>query len=131
MAKLIGYEIVKSYRSIYKIPVCTAILFNHESSLRNKDFVFKKIIDSVKKIKEDRKLRLRVGDINIKRDWGWGPEYMIGCHKILNSKKLDDYIIATGKTVSIKEIIKFSFKKFNMNWKDYTLIEKKILESLK
>ena len=125
MAKLIGYEIVKSYRSIYKIPVCTAILFNHESSLRNKDFVFKKIIDSVKKIKEDRKLRLRVGDINIKRDWGWGPEYMIGCHKILNSKKLDDYIIATGKTVSIKEIIKFSFKKFNMNWKDYTLIDKK------
>ncbi len=125
MAKLIGYEIIKSYRSIYKIPVCTAILFNHESSLRNKDFVFKKIIDNIKKIKEDRKLKLKVGDINIKRDWGWGPEYMIGCHKILNSKKLDDYIIATGKTVSLKEIIKFSFKKFNMNWKHYTLVEKK------
>ena len=103
MSKLIGYEIVKSYRSIYKIPVCTAILFNHESPLRSKNFVFKKIVDHVKKIKKNEKLRLKVGNIKIKRDWGWGPEYMIGCHKILNSKKIDDYIIATGKTVSLRK----------------------------
>ena len=126
MSKLIGYEIVKSYRSIYKIPVCTAILFNHESPLRSKNFVFKKIIDHVKKIKKNEKLRLKVGNIKIKRDWGWGPEYMIGCHKILNSKKIDDYIIATGKTVSLKEIIKNSFKQLGLNWKNYTIIEKKI-----
>ena len=56
---------------------------------------------------------------------------MNGCHKILNSKKIDDYIIATGKTVSLKEIIKNSFKKFDLNWKNYTVIEKKFLENLK
>ena len=79
-----------------------------------------------KKLKKNEKLRLKVGNIKIKRDWGWGPEYMIGCHKILNSKKIDDYIIATGKTVSLKEIIKNSFKQLGLNWKNYTIIEKKI-----
>ena len=88
MSKLIGYEIIKSYRSMFKIPVCTAILFNHESPLRPKSFVFfKKIIDNIKDIKKNSKKKLRIGNINIKRDWGWGPEYMIGCHKIINSKK--------------------------------------------
>ncbi len=125
MSKLIGYEIIKSYRSIYKIPVCTAILFNHESPLRSKDFVFKKIIDSTKKIEKDNKLKLKVGNINIKRDWGWGPEYMEGCYKILNSKKIDDYIIATEKTVSLKQIINFSFNKVNLNWKNHIIIDKK------
>ena len=125
MSKLIGYEIIKSYRSIYKIPVCTAILFNHESPLRSKNFVFKKVIDSAKKIKIDQKLKLKVGNINIKRDWGWGPEYMVGCHKILNTKKIDDYIIATEKTVSLKQIINFSFNKVNLNWKNHTIIDKK------
>ena len=126
MSKLIGYEIIKSYRVIYKIPVCTAILFNHESPLRKKNFVFKKIVDYAKKIMIDRKLKLKIGNIKIKRDWGWGPEYMSGCQKILNSKKIDDYIIATGKTVSLKEIIDHSFKKLNLNWKNFTIIEKKI-----
>ena len=71
---------------MFKIPVCTAILFNHESPLRPKSFVFKKIIDNIKDIKKNSKKKLRIGNINIKRDWGWGPEYMIGCHKIINSK---------------------------------------------
>ena len=126
MSKLIGYEIIKSFRLIYKIPVCTAILFNHESPLRKRNYVFKKIIDNAKKIRNNKKLKLKIGNIKIKRDWGWGPEYMSGCQKILNSKKIDDYLIATGKTVSLKEIINLSFRKFNLNWKDFTNIEKKI-----
>ena len=125
MSKLIGYEIIKSYRSMFKIPVCTAILFNHESPLRPKSFVFKKIIDNIKDIKKNSKKKLRIGNINIKRDWGWGPEYMIGCHKIINSKKIDDYIIATGKTVSLKKIIELSFHSVNLDWKKYTIIEKR------
>jgi len=107
LSKLIGYEIIKSYRTMFNIPVCTAILFNHESPLRPKKFVFKKIINSVEKVWKNNKARLRAGNIEVKRDWGWGPEYMTGCHKILNSKKIDDYIIKTGKTIALKkEIIK-------------------------
>ena len=124
LSKLIGYEIIKSYRTMFNIPVCTAILFNHESPLRPEKFVFKKIINSVEKVRKNNKARLRMGNIEVKRDWGWGPEYMTGCHKILNSKKIDDYIIATGKTIALKKIIEEFFKKYDLNWKKYTIIEK-------
>ena len=124
LSKLIGYEIIKSYRTMFNIPVCTAILFNHESPLRPEKFVFKKIINSVEKVRKNNKVRLRMGNIEVKRDWGWGPEYMMGCHKILNSKKIDDYIIATGKTIALKKIIEECFKKYDLNWKKYTIIEK-------
>ena len=117
LSKLIGYEIIKSYREMFKLPVCTAILFNHESSLRKNNYVLKKISSKIKNINNNKKKKILLGNINIKRDWGWAPEYMQACYKILNSKKIDDYIIATGQTVSLKKIIKIIFKekKLNMN----------------
>ena len=124
MSKLIGYEIIKSYRSIYNIPVCTAILFNHESDLRSNSYVIKKIAKYVSELNKNKKNVLKLGNINIKRDWGWGPEYMIGCSKILRSKKIDDYIIATGKTVSLREMIYYFFKQYNLSWNRFVKIEK-------
>lgn len=119
LSKLIGYEIIKSYREMFKLPVCTAILFNHESSLRKNNYVLKKISLKIKNINnnKNKNKKILLGNINIKRDWGWAPEYMQACYKILNSKKIDDYIIATGQTVSLKKIIKIIFKekKLNMN----------------
>ncbi len=127
MSKLIGYEIIRSYRLTFKLPVCTAILFNHESSLRTNNYIIKKIINYAKKINFSKNKILEVGNINIKRDWGWGPEYMIGCNKILKSKKIDDYIIASGKTVSLKKIIYLIFKQYNLNWKSFTKVNKKYI----
>ena len=125
LAKLIGYEIVKSYREMYKIPVCTAILFNHESSLRHNNFIFKKIINNLQKIKRNDQHKLMVGNIEIKRDWGWAPEYMEACYKILASKELTDYIIATEKTIKLKKVISLFFKNYGLNWKKYTILNKK------
>ena len=125
LAKLIGYEIVKSYREMYKIPVCSAILFNHESSLRHNNFIFKKIINNLQKIKRNDQHKLIVGNIEIKRDWGWAPEYMEACYKILASKKLTDYIIATEKTIKLKKVISLFFKNYGLNWKKYTILNKK------
>ena len=125
LSKLIGYEIVKSYREMFKIPVCSAILFNHESPLRHKNFIFKKIIDSLEKIKKNGQHKLIVGNIEIKRDWGWAPDYMEACYKILNSQKITDYIIATEKTIKLKKIIDLFFKNSDLNWKKYTIINKK------
>ena len=125
LSKFIGYEIIKSYRKMFQIPVCTAILFNHESFLRSESFIFKKIINGTEKIFKNNKARLTLGNIEVKRDWGWGPEFMIGCHKILNSRMIDDYIIATEKTISLKKIIELCFKKYDLNWKKYTIISKK------
>ena len=129
LAKLIGYEIVKSYREMYKIPVCTAILFNHESSLRHNNFIFKKIINNLQKIKRNDQHKLIVGNIEIKRDWGWAPEYMEACYKILASKKLTDYIIATEKTIKLKKVISLFFKHYGLNWKKYTILNKKYYRS--
>ncbi|NMN67073.1 GDPmannose 4,6-dehydratase [Candidatus Pelagibacter ubique] len=124
LSKLIGYEIVKSYRRMYKIPVCTAHFFNHESSLRPKEFIFKKIINSLNEIKKNKKNRLKVGNIDIKRDWGWAPDYMEACYKIMNSNQITDYIVATKKTVQLKKIIQLFFKNYNLNWKEYTIVNK-------
>ena len=129
LAKLIGYEIVKSYREMYKIPVCSAILFNHESSLRHNNFIFKKIINNLQKIKRNDQHKLIVGNIEIKRDWGWAPEYMEACYKILASKKLTDYIIATEKTIKLKKVISLFFKHYGLNWKKYTILNKKYYRS--
>tara|TARA_Y100000590_G_C15530316_1_gene942894 strand:- start:149 stop:1090 length:942 start_codon:yes stop_codon:yes gene_type:complete len=125
LSKLIGYEIIKSYRQMYKLPICTVILFNHESPLRTQKYVFKKIIEGVKKINSKKIKKLSFGNLKIKRDWGWAPEYMIGCNKILNSNKIDDYIIATGKTISLEKLVYLCFKKYNLNWKKYISIDKK------
>ena len=129
LAKLIGYEIVKSYREMYKIPVCSAILFNHESSLRHNNFIFKKIINNLQKIKRNDQHKLMVGNIEIKRDWGWAPEYMEACYKILASKELTDYIIATEKTIKLKKVISLFFKHYGLNWKKYTILNKKYYRS--
>ena len=125
LSKLIGYEIIKSYRIMYKLPICSAILFNHESSLRTEKFVFKKIVDYLDKINKNKNKKLHLGNIEVKRDWGWAPDYMKACYKILNSKKIDDYIIATGKTTSLKNLVHLCFKHYNLNWKKYVIISKK------
>ena len=89
--------------------------FNHESLLRSKEYVIKKIIDYSK---SNKKTKLKLGNINIKRDWGWGPEFVQACHKILTSKKIDDYIIATGKTHSLKDVLKEAFLINNLTTKN-------------
>ena len=126
LSKLISYEIIKQYRNTYNLPVCSAILFNHESQLRPKKYVLKKLVSTVSKIKLRKKNTLSIGDINIKRDWGWSEDFMTACNLILEKNKIDDYIIATGKTVSLKTMIKLAFKHQNLDWKKYTKIDKNL-----
>ena len=111
MSKLICFEIIKSYRNMFNLPVCSAILFNHESNYRNKDYVFPKILKMIERISKNRKLKIKLGNINIKRDWGWAPEYMHGCYKIINSKNIEDYNIATGSSTSLKTLYHSHLKK--------------------
>ena len=122
LSKLIGYEMIKSYRQMFGINVCSAIFFNHESPLRSKEYVVKKIIDYVK---GDQKKKLKLGNINVKRDWGWGPEFIELCHRILNSKHIDDYVIATGKTNSLKKILKEIFSIKNLDYREFVSINEK------
>jgi len=125
LSKLIGYEIVKSYREMFNLPVFTIIFFNHESILRNKDFVFKKIIDYLKK--KDFSKKINLGNLNIIRDWGSSKEYMQILYRIIKNKKIEDYVIATGHSSKLSEVIRLFFLKFNLNYKDYIKIDKKLL----
>ena len=87
VAKAAGYHYTKIYRESYNLFVCSGILFNHESPLRSKEFVTKKIIDISKKIKKENKINLNLGNIDIYRDWGWAPEYVEAMWLMLQKKK--------------------------------------------
>ena len=99
-------------------------MFNHESSLRKKNFVIKKIIAEIKKIKKNRKHKLKIGNLNIFRDWGWAPEYVFAMWLMLNSKNFKDYVIGTGNKISIKKIIFYLFKKNQLSTKKNVIISK-------
>ncbi len=124
LSKLIAYEIVKFFRKKFNLKICSGIMFHHESILRDKDFVLKKIIENTEKIKNKEMKKLYLGNINVSRDWGWAPEYVKLIYKIMNSNKIDDYIIATGKTVKLKTLIKKIFNHHQLNWKNYVSIQK-------
>jgi GDPmannose 4,6-dehydratase len=124
LSKLIGYEIVKSYREMFNLPVFTIIFFNHESILRNKDFIFRKIISYLKR--RDFSKKISLGNLNIIRDWGSSEEYMQIVYKIIKHKKIEDYVLATGHSTKLSEVIRLFFLKFNLNYKNYIKIDKKL-----
>lgn len=118
-AKLSSYQLVKKYREMDGVFCCTGILSNHESSLRSSKYISKKIIEGAKNIYKRKQKKIILGNINISRDWGWAPEYVELFWKILNLNEPQDFIIASGKTTSLKNFIKLVFEKFDLNWKNH------------
>tara|TARA_B100000900_G_C20553776_1_gene705890 strand:- start:558 stop:1610 length:1053 start_codon:yes stop_codon:yes gene_type:complete len=126
VAKLYAHWITKNYREAYKIYACNGILFNHESSRRGETFVTKKIVSALCRIKEGKQKKLFLGNLNAKRDWGHAKDYCYAMWKILQQKKPDDYVIATGKQYSIKQFINITANKLKLKikWKGKGLKEK-------
>ena len=110
VAKAAGYWITKIYRENFGLYCCTGILFNHESPLRSNEFVTKKIVDTSKKIKKNKKKILKLGNINISRDWGWAPDFVEGFWLMLQQKKPIDLILGTGKSHTIREFVNEVFR---------------------
>jgi GDPmannose 4,6-dehydratase len=123
-AKLYGYWITKMYREGYGIFACNGILFNHESPLRGLEFVTRKISNAVAKITLGLEKEIRLGNLEAKRDWGYVPEYVESMWLMLQQKKPDDYVIATGKTHSVRKFLEEAFKIVNLNWRKYIKIDK-------
>lgn len=117
LAKASSTWLVNNYREAYQLYACTGILFNHESSLRPERFVTQKIIQTAKRIANGSKENLVLGRLDIQRDWGWAPEYVEAMWKMLQMKEADDYIIATGRTVSLEEFIKVTFAQLGLDWR--------------
>jgi GDPmannose 4,6-dehydratase len=114
VAKMYGFWIVKNYREAYNIFACNGILFNHTSPRRGENFVEKKIVDALVEIRENPSRKLRLGNLNAKRDIGHAKEYVEGMWRMLQQKTPDDFVLATGKTYSIREIVEISARHLGM-----------------
>ena len=119
VAKSSAYWLVNNYREAYGLFACTGILFNHESALRPERFVTQKIVRAVKRIAQGSTEKLKLGRLDIARDWGWAPEYVEAMWLMLQQEKPHDYVIATGVTLSLEEFVQAAFAQAGLNWRDY------------
>ena len=115
VAKLYAYWIVKNYREAYGMFACNGILFNHESPLRGETFVTRKITRAASKIKLGLQEKLYLGNLNAQRDWGHAKDYVEGMWRMLQHDKPEDFVLATGKTTTIREFCNLSFKELGIN----------------
>tara|TARA_Y100001954_G_C15827853_1_gene613147 strand:- start:4987 stop:6027 length:1041 start_codon:yes stop_codon:yes gene_type:complete len=131
VAKLYSYWIVRNYREAYGIFCSNGILFNHESHRRGKSFITKKVISQAVKIINNQTEKMYLGNLYAKRDWGYAPEYTDAMWRILQYKAPDDFVIATGETHTVKELVEETFRNLNdkIVWVGEGIDEKGILES--
>ena len=127
IAKATSFWQVLNYRESYGIFATTGILFNHESPLRNERFVTKKIIDTVDRISRKELDKLMLGNLNVSRDWGWAPEYVEAMWLMLQTDIADDYIIATGETISLEYFVKKTFELYDLDWRNFVEVDNRLL----
>ena len=126
VAKAASFWQVDNYRNAYSLFSVTGILFNHESRLRHKKFVTKKIISAACKIKNGSDEKLTLGDLSIKRDWGWAPEYVEAMWRMLQLDTPQDFIIATGHSNTLENFVSATFENLNLDWRDHVVIDHKL-----
>ncbi|MDP2910161.1 MAG: GDP-mannose 4,6-dehydratase [bacterium] len=123
-AKVFSYHITRLYREAYGIFAANGILYNHESARRGPTFVTKKITRAIARIKAGLDRKIYLGNLDAKRDWGFGPEYVEGMFKILQQPEPDDFVLATGEAHSVREFLEEAFKYAGFeDWKSYVEID--------
>ncbi|MBQ7395755.1 MAG: GDP-mannose 4,6-dehydratase [Lentisphaeria bacterium] len=125
VAKLFAHWSTINYRESFGIFGCCGILFNHESPLRGIEFVTRKVTDAVARIKLGKQNELRLGNIDAMRDWGFSGDYVKAMHLMLQQEKPDDYVIATGRTASVRDMCKLAFEYVGLDYQDYVVIDPK------
>lgn len=123
VAKASAFWQVANYREAYGIFACSGILFNHESPLRPGRFVTRKIIATACRIAAGSGETLRIGNIDIIRDWGWAPEYVDAMWRLLQQETPDDYVIATGHSQSLRDFVHTVFAQLGLDWQAHTQID--------
>lgn len=129
-AKLYGYWITRIYREGYGMFTVNGILFNHESPLRGLEFVTRKVANEVAKISLGLSKELRLGNLDVKRDWGYAPEYVESMWLMLQQKEPDDYVIATGEAHSVRELVQRAFDVVGVDWQEYVKVDRRFLRPL-
>ena len=119
VAKATAFWEVANYREAYGLFACTGILFNHESPLRPERFVTQKIVRAAVRIAAGSGERLKLGNLDIWRDWGYAPEYVDAMHRMLQQSQPQDFVIATGQTSSLQDFVGAAFGHFGLDWRDH------------
>ena len=122
-AKVYSFWQTVNYRESYGLFACNGILFNHESPRRGETFVTRKITRAATRIKEGLQEKLFLGNLDAKRDWGFAGDYVEAMWLMLQQKKPDDYVIATGQTHSIREFLDEAFDRVGLDWNKYVEID--------
>ena len=125
VSKLFAHWSTINYRESFGIFGCCGILFNHESPLRGIEFVTRKVTDAVARIKLGKQKELRLGNIDAMRDWGFSGDYVKAMHLMLQQDRPDDYVIATGRTASVRDMCRLAFEYVGLDYQDYVVIDPK------
>jgi GDPmannose 4,6-dehydratase len=118
VAKASAFSLVMCYRESYGLFTCSGLLFNHESPLRPARFVTRKITAAAARIAAGSNERLALGDLSIRRDWGWAPDYVEAMWKMLQCERPDDFVIATGVAHSLEEFVAIAFGEVGIDWRE-------------
>ncbi len=127
VAKVYGHFITVNYRESYNLYACSGILFNHESPRRGYEFVTRKVTDGVARIKLGLIDELRLGNLDAKRDWGYAGDYVRMMWMMLQQDEPDDYVICSGETHSVEELVQIAFDYAGLDWKKYIKIDQRFV----
>lgn len=122
-AKLYAHWMTVNYRESFNMYACSGILFNHESPLRGLEFVTRKVTDGVARIKLGLQQELRLGNIDAKRDWGHARDYVKAMWLMLQQDEADDFVIATGRTTTVRDMCRIAFEEADLNMDDHLVID--------
>ena len=128
-AKLMGYNLVRHYRNAYNLHACNGILFNHESPRRGSNFVTNKVVKTAVEIKKGLKNKLELGNLDSHRDWGHAKDYVRAMHMIINHTTPEEWIVSTGHTWSVQQLVEQIFTKLELNSEDYVIQNPKFMRA--
>ncbi len=126
-AKLYAHWLCVQYRQRHRLFACSGILYNHESPLRSRDFVSRKITDAVARIKMGLQLDLRLGNLDSRRDWGYAEDYVESMWLMLQQSEPDDYVIATGVQHTVRELAEAAFAYADLDYRDYVVHDPELM----
>jgi len=127
VAKVYGHWITVNYRESYNLYAVSGILFNHESPRRGIEFVTRKVSDAVARIKLGRARELRLGNLDARRDWGFAGDYVDAMWRMLQQPTPQDYVVGTGQTHSVRELVEAAFGHVGLNWQDHVVTDPKFM----
>ncbi|WP_108682477.1 GDP-mannose 4,6-dehydratase [Methyloceanibacter sp. wino2] len=127
VAKLYGHWMTVNYRESFSLHASSGILFNHESPLRGIEFVTRKITDGVVRIKLGMQDKLALGNLDAKRDWGHARDYVEAMWLMLQQETPDDYVVATGQTVSVRDFCRLAFSHVGLNFEDHVTVDPRFM----